>query len=423
MQCMACTHQLRASRLSAPQLPYSWVGFALSWPRSCLCNGLCWLSGLPVPSLKCHVSADSVLWGSVSIKSDATLWRPMSHRFTCVALSFVSALPFILWSLWALSNAFLKFYLVSHICRFKHFHPSLFSFIDQFVLQMGVGIGGIGMCWEWVPNCFLPIQIAHHRQQHFSGLQKRSVELSLFITLLTPQLDPSYAHILRTHLHPFTYPGSLSLGFNWSDVPHCETAQWQWRAPLSDWMRAGVFIRWAWMVFWRYGTESRGLPKTNGVGETVCVPCLSVLTASMLLFCCLLLSTVWRLALKGSGCICWKGRLLFVPGGRILVGQNKDWDQRWITEKQRPPPLMEIEREPMSLGPGEVSSFHSLHFRHQSFLVVQTKIPTTTRPKKVIRHWSLLGIFFTLSLTHGGQGTGSAEEQHLLQCLLLDSKI
>lgn len=169
----------------------------------------------------------------------------MSHRFTCVALSFVSALPFTLWSLWVLSNAFLKFYLVSHICCFKHFLPS--PFIDQFVLQVGVGIGGIGMCWEWVPNCFLLIQITHHRQQHFSGLQKRSVELSLFITLLTPQLDPSYAHILHTHLHPFTYPGSLSLGFNWNDVPHCETAQWQWRAPLSGWMRAGVFIRWAWM--------------------------------------------------------------------------------------------------------------------------------------------------------------------------------
>lgn len=121
------------------------------------------------------------------------------------------------------------------------------------------------MCWEWVPNCFLLIQIAHHRQQHFSELQRRSAELSLFITLLTPQLDPSYAHILRTHLHPFTYPGSLSLGFNWSDVPHCETAQWQWRAPLSGWMRAGVFIRWAWMRS-SGGTVLRagGYPRPSG---------------------------------------------------------------------------------------------------------------------------------------------------------------
>lgn len=248
MQCMDCTHQLRASLLSAPQLPYSWVSSALSWPRSCLCPGLCWLSGLPVPFLKCHVSADSVFWGSVSIKSDATLWRPMSHRFTCVALSFVSALPFTLWSPWVLSNVFLKFYLGSHICCFKHFLPFPFSLYWPVCSpDGGWGLGGIGMCWEWVPNYFLLIQIAHHRQQHFSGLQKRSAELSLFITLLTPQLDPSYAHILRTHLHPFTYPGSLSLGFNWSDVPHCETTQWQWRAPLSGWMRAGVFIRWAWM--------------------------------------------------------------------------------------------------------------------------------------------------------------------------------
>lgn len=156
------------------------------------------------------------------------------HRSICVALSFVSALFFTLWSLWVLSNAFLNFCLLCHICCFKHFLPSSFSFIDRLVLQMGVWSGvGVGMCWEWVPNCFLLIQIAHHRQQHFSGLQKRSAELSLFITLLTPQLDPSYAHILHTHLHPFTYPRSLSLGFNWSDVPHCEPAQWRWRAPLS----------------------------------------------------------------------------------------------------------------------------------------------------------------------------------------------
>lgn len=165
----------------------------------------------------------------------------------CVALSFVSPLPFTLWSLWVVSNTFLKFYVHCHIYCFKHFLPSSFSFIDRFVLQIRGGVWGIGMCWEWVPNCFLLIQIAHHRQQHFSGLQKRSAQLSLFITLLTPQHDPSCAHILRTHLHPFTYPGSLSLEFNWSDVPYCEPAQWQWRAPLSGWMRAGVFIRWAWI--------------------------------------------------------------------------------------------------------------------------------------------------------------------------------
>lgn len=128
----------------------------------------------------------------------------------------------------------------------------------------GGGDWGIGMCWEWVPNCFLLIQIAHHRQQHFSGLQKRSAELSLFITLLTPQLDPLYARILRTHLHPFTYPGSLSLGFNWSDVPHCGTAQWQWRAPLSGWMRAGVFIRWAWMSSGGAVLRAGGYPRPSG---------------------------------------------------------------------------------------------------------------------------------------------------------------
>lgn len=35
------------------------------------------------------------------------------------------------------------------------------------------------------------------------------------------------------------------------------------------------------------------------------------------------------------------------------MGQKNDWDQRWATEKQRPPPLTEREREPMSLGQGE----------------------------------------------------------------------
>lgn len=118
------------------------------------------------------------------------------------------------------------------------------SHTQTHTLDVPGGGWGFGMCWEWAPNCFLLIQIAHQKQQHFSGPPKRSARLGLFITPLTPQLDPSYAHILHAHLHPFTYPGSLSLGFNWSDVLHCEQAQWRWRAPLWGWMRAGVFIRW-----------------------------------------------------------------------------------------------------------------------------------------------------------------------------------
>lgn len=91
------------------------------------------------------------------------------------------------------------------------------------------------MCWEWAPNCFLLIEIAHQRLRHFTGPPQRSAGLGPFITLLTPQARPLVCkHITRTHthLHPFTYPDSLSLRFNWSDVPHCELTQWQWRAPL-----------------------------------------------------------------------------------------------------------------------------------------------------------------------------------------------
>lgn len=104
------------------------------------------------------------------------------------------------------------------------------------------------------------------------------------------------------------------------------------------------------------------------------------------------------------------------------MGQNKDLDQRGTAEKQRRPPLMEGEREPMSLGLGEVSSFHSLHFRHQSSLVVPTKILTTSLLKKSDTSLIPVGnIFYTL--TQGGQRTGSAAEQHLLHGFLVDIKL
>lgn len=42
---------------------------ALSWPTSCLCRGLCWLSGPGCTSIKCHVSADGVFSEPLSIMS------------------------------------------------------------------------------------------------------------------------------------------------------------------------------------------------------------------------------------------------------------------------------------------------------------------------------------------------------------------
>lgn len=291
-------------------------------------------------------------------------YEGLCHIDSRVALSFASALPFTFWSLGFIKS--LNFYLVSHICCFKHFLPSLFT--DQFGLQMGWG-----MCWEWVPNCFLLIQIAHHRQQHFSRLQKRSVELSLFITLLTPQLDPSYAHILHTHLHPFTYPGSLSLGFNWNDVPHCGTAQWHWRAPLSGWMRAGVFIRWAWMRS-SGGTVLRagGYPRPSGWVKLYVSPASlsSQLPCSSSVVSYSQQSDAWPWKAADA----FVGKVGFVCAWRMnLSGAKERLGSKMDHRKQRPPPLMEREREPMSLGPGEVSSFHSSHSRHQSSLVVPTK--------------------------------------------------
>lgn len=144
-QCMDRTNQLRGSPLSAPQLPYSWVGSAFSCIIMAHILPLSWsllAFWSPVLFLKCHVSTDPVFWASVSINSGATLWRPVVHRFICVALSFVSALPFTLWLPWVVLNTYLKFYLHCHIYYFKHFLPSSFSFIDRFVLQIRGGVWG-----------------------------------------------------------------------------------------------------------------------------------------------------------------------------------------------------------------------------------------------------------------------------------------
>lgn len=101
-------------------------------------------------------------------------------------------LSFTLWSLWVLSNAqsFIWF-LIFDVLNIFFALSLLTSLFSRW---------GWGMCWEWVPNCFLLIQIAHHRQQHFSRLQKRSVEFSWACSLpcwppsSTPHTHTYYAH-------------------------------------------------------------------------------------------------------------------------------------------------------------------------------------------------------------------------------------
>lgn len=56
--------------------------------------------------------------------------------------------------------------------------------------------------------------------------------------------------------------------------------------------------------------------------------------ASLLLSCCLLLSTAWRLALKGSGYVCWKARLCLGPKNESQEEKGEK-DQRQTTEKAR----------------------------------------------------------------------------------------
>lgn len=74
------THPLTPSPLSPPQLPYSWVGSALSCIIMAQILPLFWplLAFLPASvCVKCHVSADSVFWASMSIIRHTTLWKPV----------------------------------------------------------------------------------------------------------------------------------------------------------------------------------------------------------------------------------------------------------------------------------------------------------------------------------------------------------
>lgn len=79
------THPLTPSPLSPPQLPYSWVGSALSCIIMAQILPLFWplLAFLPASaSVKCHVSADSVFWASMSIIRHTTLWKPVDPLLT-----------------------------------------------------------------------------------------------------------------------------------------------------------------------------------------------------------------------------------------------------------------------------------------------------------------------------------------------------
>lgn len=134
-----------------------------------------------------------------------------------------------------------------------------------------------------------------------------------------PSSTPS-RHTYYTHTPPpFTRPAHCLWGLigamfsivsrlNGCRGLHCET-EWGQECSLGESLNK---------AFWRLGTESRGLPGTSGVGETACsTPPLSsfpifyaiLSPASLLLCCCLLLSTAWRLALKGSGYVCWNNSL------------------------------------------------------------------------------------------------------------------
>lgn len=149
----------------------------------------------------------------------------------CIGLTYHKVFPF--YPIFKVSGPakfpiLLKWFALNHCSSYffitTHSHKHMLS-------EAAVG-QRFGMCGQWAPNCFLLIQIEHQRLQHFIRPPMRSATLGLFITLLTPQLDPSYLHILHTHLHRFTYPCSLSMGFNWGDVPLCALTQWRWRTPL-----------------------------------------------------------------------------------------------------------------------------------------------------------------------------------------------
>lgn len=78
--CMHRTHPPTLSPLSPPRLPYSWVGSALSCIIMAQILPLFWpLLAFPPASasIKCHVSADSVFWASMSIIRHTTLWKPV----------------------------------------------------------------------------------------------------------------------------------------------------------------------------------------------------------------------------------------------------------------------------------------------------------------------------------------------------------
>lgn len=96
----------------------------------------------------------------------------------------------------------------------------------------------------WSRNYSSLILIAHH--SHFSRPPSRSTQSETFVTPVTPTLapwegpptssTPNTQALAPLHMH-------CPLGFNWSDVPYCAHTQWQWRSPLWEWMRPGVFIR------------------------------------------------------------------------------------------------------------------------------------------------------------------------------------
>lgn len=69
---------------------------------------------------------------------------------------------------------------------------------------------------------------------------------------------------------------------------------------------------------------------------------------------------------------------LSAAGGQIVEREGGLRSKRERRKKRGPPPLMEREREPMSLSLSEVSSFHSLRSGQRSSLVVLTKILNET---------------------------------------------
>lgn len=89
--CMHHTQPPTVSPLSPPQLPYSWVGSVLSCIIMAQILPLVWplLAFRPAcVSLKCHVSADSVFWASMSIIWHATLWKPVDPLLTDTLIHF-----------------------------------------------------------------------------------------------------------------------------------------------------------------------------------------------------------------------------------------------------------------------------------------------------------------------------------------------